>query len=573
MPLSAAFLPCTPLGARSSSSAVVSRSPLRMVATEPPNPTTPAPPPPASPRMWTPGSWRTMPIKQVPDYPDQAALAAMEEKLQRSLPLVFSAECESLKQQLARAARGDAFVLQGGDCAESFHEFDRYGGKNIADTFTLVIQMSIVLMYSLRKPVVKILRSAGQFAKPRSSPFERKKNQQLSLPSYRGDIINAPGFTKEDRTPDPARMEKAFVQSTATINLLRTLASGGALDLHDVHDINLEFIRGTPQGAKFAEYASNIDNAIAFMESIGLASDSFRVKQAEFSVSHESLLLPYEQALTRQDSQTGKYYATSGHFLWLGDRTRQPDGAHVEFMRGISNPLGIKCGPSLETSDLMTLLDILNPDNEPGRITLITRVGAGKVQEHLPKFIDAVQREGRQVVWSCDPCHGNTEATEQGYKTRRFENILQEVKEFFQVHKQMGTYPGGVHLELTGQNVTECVGGMQDLTADDLEKRYETHCDPRLNGMFILFVYILQHCSVIVSATRACFTDLLMFPSRSFRRFVLPARSVTSARARLPACREPIGARRVIDAHDVGRPVGTRNAIAISLLRIPFFLS
>lgn len=423
-----------------------------------------------------------MPIKQVPDYPDPAALTAMEEKLQRSLPLVFSAECESLKMQLARAASGDAFVLQGGDCAESFHEFDRYGGKNIADTFTLVIQMSIVLMYSLRKPVVKILRSAGQFAKPRSSPFERKKNQQLSLPSYRGDIINASGFTKEDRTPDPARMEKAFVQSTATINLLRTLASGGALDLHDVHDINLEFIRGTPQGAKFAEYASNIDNAIAFMESIGLASDSFRVKQAEFSVSHESLLLPYEQALTRQDSQTGKYYATSGHFLWLGDRTRQPDGAHVEFMRGISNPLGIKCGPSLETSDLMTLLDILNPDNEPGRITLITRVGAGKVAEHLPRFIEAVQREGRHVVWSCDPCHGNTEATEQGYKTRQFENILQEVKEFFQVHKQMGTYPGGVHLELTGQNVTECVGGMQNVTADDLQKRYETHCDPRLNA-------------------------------------------------------------------------------------------
>lgn len=443
----------------------------RMVATEPP-----------ATRIWTPDSWRTMPIKQVPDYPDQNELEKMEDKLRRSLPLVFSGECDLLKQQLARAGRGDAFVLQGGDCAESFEEFDRYGGKNVADLFTLVIQMSIVIMYSLRKPVVKILRSAGQFAKPRSSSFERLKDQELSLPSYRGDIINGPGFTTEDRTPSPDRMMKAFIQSTATINLLRTLASGGALDLHDVHDINLEFTRGTKQGQKFGEYASNIDNAIAFMESIGLQSDSYRVKQAEFSVSHESLLLPYEEALTRQDPQTGKYYATSGHFLWLGDRTRQPDGAHVEYMRGISNPLGIKCGPSLETSDLLQLLDILNPLNEEGKITLISRVGAGKVHEHLPKLIQAVQSEGRNVVWSCDPCHGNTESTEQGYKTRRFENILQEVQEFFEVHKSMGSYPGGVHLELTGQNVTECVGGMMELTAADLEKRYETHCDPRLNA-------------------------------------------------------------------------------------------
>lgn len=473
-----AFLPCAPVLARSAPRRQARRAcRVSMVAVEPTSSTK---------RGWTPDSWRTMPIKQVPDYPDEAALSAMEDKLRRSLPLVFSGECEHLKQQLAKAAAGDAFVLQGGDCAESFHEFDQYGGKNVADTFTLVIQMSIVLMYSLRKPVVKILRSAGQFAKPRSSPIERKKNQELSLPSYRGDIINGPGFNLKDRTPDPDRMYKAFIQSTATINLLRTLASGGALDLHGIHDINLEFIRGTMQGRKFAEYASNIDNAIAFMESIGLPSNSYRIKQAEFSVSHESLLLPYEEALTRQDPVTGKFYATSGHFLWLGDRTRQPDGAHVEFMRGISNPIGIKCGPSLKTDELVELLDILNPTNEPGRITLITRVGAGKVRDHLPNFIKTVQREGRAVVWSCDPCHGNTEATEKGYKTRHFENILQEVKEFFEVHKEMGTYPGGVHLELTGQNVTECVGGMMDLKAADLGKRYETHCDPRLNGKFSL---------------------------------------------------------------------------------------
>lgn len=435
-------------------------------------------------RLWTPDSWRTMPLKQVPEYPDPDALATMEAKLRRSLPLVFSGECEQLKSLLALAAAGDAFVLQGGDCAESFKEFDSYGGANVADTFTLVIQMSIMLMYALRKPVVKILRSAGQFAKPRSSPFERQKDKELSLPSYRGDIINGSGFTLEDRTPDPERMYKAFVQSTSTINLLRTMASGGALDLHRIHDINLQFIRNTPQGRKFGEYACNIDNALAFIDSIGLQSDSYHVKQAEFYVSHESLLLPYEEALTRQDPKTGKFYATSGHFLWIGDRTRQPDGGHVEFMRGISNPIGIKCGPSLETSDLLQLLDILNPDNEPGRITLITRVGAGKVSEHLPKLVEAVRREGRSVVWSCDPCHGNTESTEQGLKTRRFENIEQEVREFFTVHRDLGTYAGGVHLELTGQDVTECVGGMQELTADDLKRRYETHCDPRLNGKF-----------------------------------------------------------------------------------------
>lgn len=463
------------------------RTRFTMVTAEPPKTTASRPSP-----LWTPQSWRTMPIKQVPDYPDNDALEAMEKKLSRSLPLVFSGECEDLKQRLAMVSRGEAFVIQGGDCAESFEEFDKYGGRNVADTFSLVIQMSIMLMYALRKPVVKILRSAGQFAKPRSSPFEKQKDQELSLPSYRGDIINAPGFTIEDRAPNPERMYQAFVQSTATINLLRTLASGGALDLHRVHDISLKFVRGTPQGQRYEEYANNIDNAIAFMEAIGLPTDAYRVRQAEFSVSHESLLLPYEQALCRQDPATGKFYATSGHFLWLGDRTRQPDGAHVEFMRGISNPIGIKCGPSLTSDDLMELLDILNPTNEAGRITLITRVGAGKVAQHLPRFIETIKREGRSVVWSCDPCHGNTETTAGGFKTRKFENILQEVNEFFSVHESMGTYAGGVHLELTGQDVTECVGGMMDLTAEDLKKRYETHCDPRLNGMLHFFFCIMR---------------------------------------------------------------------------------
>lgn len=440
----------------------------------------------AAPRTpaWTPTSWRSMPIKQVPDYPDQDALQAMEKKLSRALPLVFSGECDRLTDLLARVSRGEAFVIQGGDCAESFAEFDKYGGQNVRDTFTLVIQMSIMMMYGLRRPVVKILRSAGQFAKPRSSPFERAKNQELQLPSYRGDIVNGPGFNLADRTPDPARMEQAFVQSTATINLLRTLASGGALDLHRIHDINLQFVRGTPQGRKFVEYANDISNAISFMESCGLQRDTQNIRQAEFYVSHESLLLPYEQSLTRQDPETGKWYATSGHFLWLGDRTRQPSGAHVEFMRGIANPIGIKCGPTLASDDLLELLDILNPENVPGRITLITRVGAGKVAEHMPRMIETVKKEGRNVVWMCDPCHGNTESTADGTKTRNFDNVLSEVKEFFAVHESHDTYPGGVHLELTGQNVTECVGGMFNLTDQDLKRRYETHCDPRLNGMF-----------------------------------------------------------------------------------------
>ncbi|KAA8491124.1 Phospho-2-dehydro-3-deoxyheptonate aldolase 1, chloroplastic [Porphyridium purpureum] len=433
-------------------------------------------------RLWTPGSWREMPIRQVPDYPDAQKLADVERRLANALPLVFSGECDRLKENIARAGRGEAFVLQGGDCAESFEEFDKYKGENIKSTFTLLIQMSIVMMYGLHKPIVKIGRMAGQFAKPRSSPMERSKNKELELPSYRGDMINGPDFTLDARTPNPERMMESFIQSTATINLLRTLATGGYLDLRRIHDINLEFVNGTKQGARFAEFANAISNAIRFMHSVGLQTDSPMIRQAEFYVSHEALLLPYEQALTRFDETTEKFYATSGHFIWLGDRTRQPEGAHVEFLRGIANPIGIKCGPTLSRDDLLELIELLNPTNEPGRITLITRVGAGKVRDHLPRFVNTVREEGLNVTWSCDAMHGNTENSPAGFKTRDFRNIYSEVKEFIEAHRELGSYPGGIHLEMTGQNVTECVGGMLELGHEGLAERYETGCDPRLNA-------------------------------------------------------------------------------------------
>jgi len=456
---------------------------MRMVATPDAAPKAAAPSGSAAgARLWTPDSWRSMPIRQVPDYPDAQKLQDVEDRLGKSLPLVFSGECERLKASIAKAGRGEAFVLQGGDCAESFSEFAKYGGENIRNTFTLLIQMSIVMMYGTSRPVVKIGRMAGQFAKPRSSPFEKSKNKEMQLPSYRGDMINGPDFTLEDRLPDPERMWQAFMQSTATINLLRTLATGGYLDLRRIHDINLEFVNGTEQGTRFREFANGISSAIKFMHAVGLQTDSPMIRQAEFYVSHEALLLPYEEALTRLDENTGKYYATSGHFIWLGDRTRQPEGAHVEFLRGIANPIGVKCGPTLSESDLMELLDILNPENEPGRITLISRVGAGNVREHLPRFIELVQREGRSVTWSCDAMHGNTESSPAGYKTRNFNNIYSEVQEFLATHMEMGTSPGGIHLEMTGQNVTECVGGMMELGHDNLAERYETGCDPRLNA-------------------------------------------------------------------------------------------
>ena len=443
-----------------------------------------------------------MPIKQVPDYPDQADLERVEQRLRKSVPLVYAGEGAKLKSLLAKASRGEAFVLQGGDCAESFAEFEKYGGENIRNTFLLLIQMSIMLMYGLGLPVVKIGRMAGQFAKPRSSPVEREKNKVLELPTYRGDMINGPEFTAEARVPDPQRMLTAYHQSTATINLVRSLAHGGFVDLHRIHDINLEFVNGTPQGKRFLEYATRITDALKFMSSCGLQADSPMVRQAEFFVSHEALLLPYEEALVRRCEITGKHYATSAHMLWCGDRTRQPDGAHVEFLRGIANPIGIKCGPTLSDAELLQLLDTLNPDNEPGRITLITRVGAGKVREHLPRLIEAVRRSGHVVTWSCDPMHGNTVATPSGIKTRNFDDILSEVKDFFQVHREMGTFPGGIHLEMTGRNVTECVGGMNKLSHDDLSTCFESQCDPRLNASqslelaFLLSEFMSGKCAI-----------------------------------------------------------------------------
>ncbi|KAK1864054.1 hypothetical protein I4F81_006604 [Pyropia yezoensis] len=438
--------------------------------------------PPAAARTWTPDSWRTMPIKQTPTYPDQEAVEAVEKRLRGGLPLVFSGETDRLTEALARASQGKAFVLQGGDCAESFDEFAKYGGNNIADTFMVLMQMSIVLTYAIG-PVVKIGRMAGQFAKPRSSAVERAKNAALSLPSYRGDMINGEAFEESARVPDPERMWTAFMQSTATMNLLRTLATGGALDLSRVQDINLKFVEGTPAGSRFSEYVRHVSNALRFMNSCGVPVDSPALRAAEFYVSHEALLLPYEESLCRPGARdSGKVYATSGHFLWLGDRTRQVDGAHVEFLRGIANPIGIKCGPTLDPAELLQLLAILNPDNTPGRITLITRMGAAKVATSLPPLIRAVQSAGAVVTWVCDPMHGNTESSPSGYKTRPFENVLEEVRGFFAVHAAEGSIAGGMHLELTGQDVTECVGGMQALSHEDLANRYESSCDPRLNA-------------------------------------------------------------------------------------------
>ncbi|MEM0922969.1 MAG: 3-deoxy-7-phosphoheptulonate synthase class II, partial [Pseudomonadota bacterium] len=393
-------------------------------------------------------------------------------------PLVFAGEARRLRDRLAEVAAGRAFLLQGGDCAESFADFK---ADNIRDTFRVMLQMAVVLTFAARVPVVKVGRMAGQFAKPRSSDTETQG--AVELPSYRGDIINGFDFTAESRIPDPKRMEHAYLQSAATLNLLRAFATGGYADLARVQAWNLEFAKDSPQNEAYEALAERISIAVSFMESCGVTADKVEtLRSVEYYTSHEALLLPYEEALTRTDSTTGQTIAGSGHMIWIGDRTRQPDGAHVEFCRGVVNPVGLKCGPSLEPSELLRLLDILNPKNEAGRITLICRTGAGKVEAHLPSWIRAVEREGRQVVWSCDPMHGNTIKSASGYKTRPFDQVLREVKEFFAVHQAEGTYAGGVHFEMTGQDVTECTGGMRDVTDEDLSARYHTACDPRLNA-------------------------------------------------------------------------------------------
>ncbi len=428
---------------------------------------------------WTPAAWRAKPAKHIPeDYPDPAALERVEQTLRTYPPLVFAGEARSLKARLGEVSAGKAFLLQGGDCAESFKEFHP---DNIRDTFRTLMAMAVVLTFAGSKPVVKVGRIAGQFGKPRSSPVETKDG--VTLPSYRGDNINAMEFTAEARVPDPERLLKAYSQSASTLNLIRAFANGGYADLHNVHRWMTGFVEGSPQGKRYREIADRISEAIDFMEACGITPDSVpQMKQVDVYTSHEALLLGYEEALTRVDSTSGDWYDTSAHMLWIGDRTRQPDGAHIEFARGVKNPIGMKCGPTLEPDELIKLIDILNPDNEPGRLTLIARFGSDKVEAGLPKLARAVVKEGRNVVWSCDPMHGNTLSTATGYKTRPFDRILGEVRSFMEILPAEGAYPGGVHVEMTGQQVTECLGGAQALTEEDLSSRYHTHCDPRLNG-------------------------------------------------------------------------------------------
>jgi 3-deoxy-7-phosphoheptulonate synthase len=427
---------------------------------------------------WTPASWRDRPIKQVPSYPDAAKLASMEARLTRFPPLVFAGEARRLKASLALAASGQAFVLQGGDCAESFGDFT---ANVIRDTFRVLLQMAVVLTFGGAMPVVKIGRMAGQFAKPRSSDNETINGE--TLPSYRGDIINGPDFSAAARIPDPSRMEFAYFQSAGTLNLLRAFASGGYADLHEVHRWNLDFVERSPLVERYKDLAARIDETLSFMGACGLTSLSApQIRETDFYTSHEALLLPYEQALTRVDSTSGDHYACSAHFLWIGDRTRQLDGAHVEFMRGVKNPIGLKVGPSSQPDDLLRLIETLDPENEPGRLTLIARMGVDQVGEKLPGLLRAVKREGRNVVWLCDPMHGNTISTPQKIKTRRFDSIVGELSSFFDIHAAEGTVAGGAHVEMTGQDVTECVGGARGLSESDLANRYETFCDPRLNA-------------------------------------------------------------------------------------------
>ena len=428
---------------------------------------------------WSPDSWRTKPIEQVPVYPDMDQLAQVEEQLASFPPLVFAGEARELKTKLARVAQGEAFLLQGGDCAESFAE---HSADTIRDFFRVFLQMAVVLTYAGGSPVVKLGRIAGQFAKPRSSPTETQDG--TTLPSYRGDIINGIDFTEESRTPDPQRMLMGYRQAAATLNLLRAFAQGGYANLEHVHQWNLGFVKDSPAGHRYQELSDHIAETLRFMRAIGLTPENApQLRSTSLYTSHETLLLGYEQALTRVDSTSGDWYATSGHFLWAGDRTRQLDSAHMDYLRGIKNPIGVKCGPSIKADELLKLIDLLSPQNEPGRLTLICRFGAEKIGNYLPALIQAVEREGKSVVWACDPMHGNTiKAGSSGYKTRPFDLILSEVEAFFDIHRSEGTHAGGIHVEMTGQNVTECVGGAKAVTETDLSDRYHTHCDPRLNA-------------------------------------------------------------------------------------------
>ncbi|MBB5516431.1 3-deoxy-7-phosphoheptulonate synthase [Rubricella aquisinus] len=427
--------------------------------------------------QWTKSDWRAKERIQMPVYEDAAKLNAAEARLASYPPLVFAGEARALQAKLADVAAGRAFLLQGGDCAESFGEFS---ADTIRDTYKVLLQMAVVLTYGAKMPVVKVGRMAGQFAKPRSSGTEKVGG--VELPSYRGDIINGFDFTPEARIPDPDRMLQAYTQAAASLNLLRAFSQGGFADIHRVHSWTLGF--ADKKGAEaYQALATRISDSLSFMEAAGLDSSKVdSLGRVDFYTSHEALLLEYEEALTRLDSTSGKWVAGSGHMIWIGDRTRQPDGAHVEYCRGVINPIGLKCGPSLQPDELIELIDRLNPNNEAGRLTLIARFGAGKVGDHLPGLIKAVEREGKKVVWSCDPMHGNTIKSETGFKTRPFESVLREVQEFFAIHQAEGTHAGGVHFEMTGKDVTECTGGVRAVTDEDLSSRYHTACDPRLNA-------------------------------------------------------------------------------------------
>ncbi|HEY4133728.1 MAG TPA: 3-deoxy-7-phosphoheptulonate synthase class II [Alphaproteobacteria bacterium] len=429
-------------------------------------------------QKWTPAGWRTKPIEQQPEWPDLPALEAVETKLRSYPPLVFAGEARRLKEDLAKVAAGKAFLLQGGDCAESFAEFHP---DNIRDTFRVLLQMAIVLTYGASCPVVKVGRLAGQFAKPRSAPTETRDG--VTLPSYRGDMVNGMEFTPDARMPDPQRQMQVYFQSASTLNLLRAFAQGGYADLHRVHRWNLGFVEKSPAGQKYREFADRLDETLGFMEACGLTSETTpQIRETDFYTSHEALLLGYEQALTRIDSLTGDWYDCSAHMVWIGDRTRQPDNAQVEFLRGIKNPVGMKAGPTLDVDSFLRLTAALNPANEAGRLTIIARMGADMVEQKLPLLLRAAKREGLNLVWSCDPMHANTVTSSNGYKTRHVDRILSELRGFFAAHQAEGTYAGGVHIEMTGQDVTECMGGAQAIGESSLGDRYHTHCDPRLNA-------------------------------------------------------------------------------------------
>jgi 3-deoxy-7-phosphoheptulonate synthase len=428
--------------------------------------------------QWTPDSWKDKKALHQPIYKNQGDLDLVIKKLKNLPPLVFAGEVRELKKELSRCVDGKGFLLQAGDCAESFAEFHP---DNIRDTFRVILQMAIVLTYAANVPVVKLGRLAGQFAKPRSNPTEVKNGKEL--PSYLGDIINSIGFNDKSREPNPTRMVDAYNQSASTQNLIRAFATGGYADLSYVQNWNLDFVKKSPQGSAFKRIADRISESLSFMNACGINSNSSReLAESNFFISHEALLLPYESCFARIDSTTGDWYDVSAHMVWIGDRTRQIDGSHVEFCSGISNPIGIKVGPSTNTDELLNLIEKLNPSNESGKIVLIVRMGFERVIELFPPILRKVKQAGKNVVWSCDPMHGNIEKSNSGYKTRNFSNILSEVKSFFEIHKNEKTYAGGIHLEMTGQNVTECLGGMQKITDKDLGSRYHTHCDPRLNA-------------------------------------------------------------------------------------------